>query len=200
MNSNRLVVAAAGSGKTTLLVGEALRIKDQNVLITTFTQANEAEIRKKIIEKNKFIPKNITVRAWFSVLLQHGVRPYQGGLFDHDIRGVNLVGGISAKRVGKTNIEKYYFDKQHKIYSDKISDLVLKCNEESGGKVLDRLSRIYEHLFIDEVQDLSGYDLDFLKLVFDSRINTLLVGDPTSGNLFHQQLKEKQEIFKIWHP
>ena len=53
MKNNRLIVAAAGSGKTTFLVKEALKIKDKNVLMTTFTEANEAEIRKKIIEKNK---------------------------------------------------------------------------------------------------------------------------------------------------
>ena len=64
--------------------------------MTTFTEANEAEIRKKIVEKNKFIPSNITVQTWFSTLLQHGIRPYQGCLFDHDIKGMNLVSGRSA--------------------------------------------------------------------------------------------------------
>ena len=72
MKNNRLIVAAAGSGKTTFLVEEALKIKDKNVLMTTFTEANEAEIRKKIIQKNKFIPSNIIVQTWFSMLLQHG--------------------------------------------------------------------------------------------------------------------------------
>ena len=47
MKNNRLIVAAAGSGKTTFLVEEALKIKDKNVLMTTFTEANEAEIKKK---------------------------------------------------------------------------------------------------------------------------------------------------------
>lgn len=181
MKNNKLIVAAAGSGKTTFLVEEALKIKDENVLMTTFTEASEAEIRKKIIEKNKFIPSNITIQTWFSVLLQHGVRPYQGYFFDHDIKGMNLVSGRSAKGIRESDIEKHYFDRRHKIYSDKISKFLLKCNEASDGKILDRLSRIYQYLFIDEVQDLSGYDLDFLRLLFDSSINTLLVGDPRQG-------------------
>ena len=181
MKNNRLIVAAAGSGKTTFLVEEALKIKDENVLMTTFTKANEAEIRKKIIQKNKFIPSNVTVQTWFSTLLQHGIKPYQGCLFDHDIKGMNLVSGRSAKRTRGSDIEKHYFDKQRKIYSDKISKFLLECNKASDGKVLGRLSRIYRHLFIDEVQDLSGYDLDFLQLIFDSSINTLLVGDPRQG-------------------
>ena len=61
MSDNKLIIAAAGSGKTTHLVDEALRQKAGRVLITTYTQANEAEIKKKIIEKNKCIPENITV-------------------------------------------------------------------------------------------------------------------------------------------
>ena len=178
MRNNRLIVAAAGSGKTTFLVEEALNIKDDNVLMTTFTEANEAEIRKKITEKNKFIPSNITVQTWFSTLLQHGARPYQGGLFDHDIKGMNLVSSRSAPYSKESETKKHYFDGEQKIYSDKISKFVLKCNDASNGKVLSRLSRIYKYLFIDEVQDLSGYDLDFLRLIFDSSINTLLVGDP----------------------
>lgn len=44
--SNKLIIAAAGSGKTTLLVKEALAQKNGKVLITTYTQANEAEIKK----------------------------------------------------------------------------------------------------------------------------------------------------------
>ena len=50
--NNRLLIAAAGSGKTTFLVDEALKQKEGKILITTYTQANEEEIRKKIIEKN----------------------------------------------------------------------------------------------------------------------------------------------------
>lgn len=78
MSKNRLMIAAAGSGKTTFLVKEALSVKDKNVLITTYTEANEAEIRKIIVQETKgYIPENITIQTWFSFLLQHGVRPYQ---------------------------------------------------------------------------------------------------------------------------
>ena len=49
--NNKLIIAAAGSGKTTFLVEEALKQKEGKVLITTYTQANEAEIRKKIGKK-----------------------------------------------------------------------------------------------------------------------------------------------------
>ena len=73
--SNRLILAAAGSGKTTYLVNEALKIKDTKVLITTYTDANEQEIKKKFYEINGCVPENVTIQTWFSFLIQHGVKP-----------------------------------------------------------------------------------------------------------------------------
>jgi ATP-dependent exoDNAse (exonuclease V) beta subunit len=49
MVNNKLIIAAAGSGKTTYLIDEAIKNREKKVLITTYTQANEAEIKKKII-------------------------------------------------------------------------------------------------------------------------------------------------------
>jgi superfamily I DNA/RNA helicase len=181
VSENKLTIAAAGSGKTTFLVEEALKIKDKRVLITTYTQANEGEIRKKLYEKNKCIPNNVTVQTWFSFLLQHGVRPFQGCLFDRHITGLILVNNQSAQYIAETNIEKHYFTSNLKIYSDKISKFVFKCNEKSRGAVIDRLSRIYPYIFIDEVQDLAGYDLELLKLIFNCNSSSLLVGDPRQG-------------------
>ena len=83
MSKNRLIIAAAGSGKTTFLVDEALK-QTGNVLITTYTEANEAEIKNRIVQKNKYIPSNITIQTWFSFLIQHGVKPYQGHFFERE--------------------------------------------------------------------------------------------------------------------
>jgi superfamily I DNA/RNA helicase len=206
MNNNKLIIAAAGSGKTTHLVNEALKIKDKRVLITTYTQANEAEIRKKIIEVNKCIPDNITVQTWFSFLLKHGARPFQGVLFEKKIKGLILVNTQSGlnyysnpcpdckqKKVVNLNcikcknpvyyaedkvFEKHYFTKELKISSDKLSKFVFRCNEKTQGDVIDRISRIFPHIFIDEIQDLAGYDLELLKLFFNCDSDILLVGDP----------------------
>jgi len=192
MNNNKLIIAAAGSGKTTQLVEEALKIKAKKVLITTYTQANEAEIKKKIIETNNCIPENVTVQTWFSFLLKHGVRPFQGVLFEKKIKGLILVNsqsGIKGYTKNKQPIyfgeekefEKHYFSNQFKIYSDKLSKFVFRCNEKTSGNVIDRISRIYQCIFIDEVQDLAGYDLELLKLLFNCNSNILLVGDPRQG-------------------
>ena len=178
MEKNKLKVAAAGSGKTTHLVEEALKINNENVLITTFTNNNEEEIKKKIISTKGCIPSNIIVLPWYSFLLQHGARPYQGVFFQHRITGINLVSGRSAKGIKESDVEKFYFDQGHRSYPDKLPKFVLKCNKQTNGRVIDRISKIFPHIFIDEFQDLAGYDLDVLKLFFDSPSNILLVGDP----------------------
>lgn len=187
--SNKLIVAAAGSGKTTHLINEALKITDSKVLITTFTEANEREIKKKFYEINGCIPKNINIQTWFSFLIQHGVKPYQSFIYEGDIKGLYLTNKKSGfrgyiKRTGQPSyyaekdVENYYFTKTKLIYSDKLSKFVIKVNELSHGLVLNRIGLIYSNIFIDEVQDLSGYDLDILKLLFKIESNIVLVGDP----------------------
>jgi DNA helicase II / ATP-dependent DNA helicase PcrA len=176
------------------------------LLITTYTQANEAEIRKKIIEINQCIPPNVIVQTWFSFLLQHGVRPFQGRLFEKKIRGLILVNsqsGLKGYTKSKQPIyfgeekefEQHYFSKEIKIYSDKISKFVFRCNQNSGGAVIERLCKIYPHIFIDEVQDLAGYDLELLKLLFKANSNTLLVGDPRQST-YSTNSSAKNKKFK----
>ncbi|MEW8294864.1 MAG: UvrD-helicase domain-containing protein [Candidatus Thiodiazotropha sp.] len=190
--SNKLIVAAAGAGKTSYLVKKALSISDESVLITTFTEANEKEIRIKFYEECGCVPGNVTVQTWFSFLIQHGVKPYQGSLFEEDVNGMILVEGKSGvkyynKRGGfpvyykESEFDKYYFTDDRKIYSDKLPQLVLKCNESSKGMVIRRISRCFQHIYIDEMQDLAGYDLDFLKILFESDAEIILVGDPRQG-------------------
>lgn len=185
--SNCLIVAAAGSGKTTYLVKRALEIRDQKVLITTFTEANEREICKKMIEIHGSIPQNITVQTWFSFLIEHGVRPYQSFLFNGKVTGLELVNQKSGFHFsskygpvywGEKDVQKHYFNSAGQIYSDKLSKFVFQVNDLSGGLVMDRLSRIYPNIFIDEVQDLAGYDLALIKLFMQSNSNLTMVGDP----------------------
>ena len=58
---NLLLIASAGSGKTTYFVKEALACKGK-VLITTFTEENEKEIRRKFVKLNNgAIPANVTI-------------------------------------------------------------------------------------------------------------------------------------------
>lgn len=214
MKNNTLLISAAGSGKTTYLVNKALSLpKDEIVLITTYTEANEIEIRKKILAKRKSIPSNIKIQTWFSFLIQHGVRPFQGSmddeLWENEVKGMLLEEGRSGKKYnekgehlilggypqfwGEDNFKKFFFTPNWKICSDKISKFVEGCNKKTNGDVISRISRIYPNIFIDEVQDLAGFDLELIKLLFQSNSNILLVGDPRQVTyLTHHSTKNKK--------
>ena len=190
MNNNKLIIAAAGSGKTTYLINEAIKVKEGKVLITTYTEANADEIKLKFIKKCKCIPSNITVQTWFSFLIQHGVKPYQGTfnelLFTKEVKGMMLNSDGSLGKIQGTHFpyneerefEKHYFVGIGKILSDRLSKFVVKSNTATQGELINRISRIYQHIFIDEIQDLAGYDLELLKLLFQAQSRILLVGDP----------------------
>lgn len=107
---NRLIIAAAGSGKTTYLVRQAMQQSD-SVLITTYTIANELEIRKKFVELNGCVPHNVTIQTWYSFLLQHGVRPFQGVVLDDKINGMILVNEKSGKNIME-NMVRYIMQKR----------------------------------------------------------------------------------------
>jgi DNA helicase-2/ATP-dependent DNA helicase PcrA len=212
MSDNTLIIAAAGSGKTTDLVKRALRIKSERVLITTYTEANEAEIAKHITGRKGYIPANIKIQTWFSFLLQHGVRPFQSAMghsiHDRDIgfyltskksgqktddRGRSIT--VNGKPIywGEKDFERFYFTRSWRIYSDKIAKFVVECNKRTGGDVVNRLVRIFDHVFVDEVQDLAGYDLEVLKLLFRTDSTVLLVGDPRQVTyLTHRSSKYKK--------
>jgi len=207
MTKNKLILSAAGSGKTTFLVKLALEHeKNKKILITTYTNENEEEIKQKITKLMKCIPSNITVQSWFSFLIQQGVKPYQGSmdesLFSLRINGMylcNTQSGIKKGKngrvytIGESDVLNHYFTKDHRIYSDKISKFIVKCNEKENGKLISRISKIYSYIYIDEVQDLAGYDLELLKLFFSSKSDIVLVGDPRQVTYVTNHLKKNEK-------
>ena len=93
---------------------------------------------------------------------------------------------------------RHYFTNSRRIYSDKISKLIIRINAESGGEVIKRLSRIYSNIFFDEIQDMAGYDLEIIKLLFGGSSNNMLVGDPrqvtylTHHDKLHKRFKDEK--------
>ncbi len=189
-NKNRSIIACAGSGKTTSLVTEALKIKDSTVLITTYTIENVDQINRCIVEQNGFIPKNIIVLSWFAFLLRDGIRPYQNYI-SNDSRARSIffqTGGTAFHK--KAN----YFTSLKDVYSNKASEFVVECNKKSNGLVVKRLEKIYSHIFVDELQDLAGYDLDFLELLFASASHVILVGDPRQSTYSTNHSKKNKKF------
>ncbi|WP_151752824.1 UvrD-helicase domain-containing protein [Acinetobacter soli] len=204
----KLMIAAAGAGKTTFLLQEALKITDKKVLITTFTDENVREIKNKLIEINGFIPQNIVIKGWFAFLLQDCLKPYQCVLNQEIFRtkiGFNYwTEGQSGLRYcskrgpvywGEQDFFKYFFDSKFSVYSDKISKLIIRIHESNNELIFHRLARIYEYVFIDEIQDLAGYDLDIIKNIYSSILNVIAVGDPRQTTYStHHSLKYKKYL------
>jgi DNA helicase-2/ATP-dependent DNA helicase PcrA len=170
-NGNKLVIASAGSGKTTFLVEQALSRPDKRIAILTYTNNNQNEIKRKLCQKYGGVPSRIDVTKWFTFLLRECARPYQGYVHSkHGLKGIDFPEGRSAQGVPYSATERYYFTDGGKIYADKISRFVMDCEEKSNGLVMRRLGDIYDEIFIDEFQDLSGYDLDLLEVLLKSSI------------------------------
>ena len=183
--SNTVYIATAGSGKTTLLVDKACAVSSNEcVLLLTYTESNAEEIHKKFYQRKGYIPRNVTILTWYSFLLCHLIKPYQNYVIDdsYEINGILLDSQVNSKRkemrIPKFKWWLYYFTKERRVLSDWIRELAFECNEQSGGKAIERLTNLYEHIYIDEVQDLAGYDLELIKAFFLSKSNIILAGDP----------------------
>ncbi|MFS0600879.1 UvrD-helicase domain-containing protein [Peribacillus frigoritolerans] len=177
-SKNKVIIAAAGSGKTTYLVEETIKKHLRKILILTFTNKNKLEIIKKFNEMQGYLPSNVEVKTWYSFLLSDCIRPYQKNVYsDKRIDNVFFRDKPANKYIKKSNIEAYYLQNKSQIDKDRISDFAIQCFDKSIGRAIKRLEEIYDYIFIDEVQDMSGYDLDIFQIFFTSKINMVLVGD-----------------------
>lgn len=198
-HKNRLLLSSAGSGKTTYIINEALKCKE-DLLITTYTNNNEQEIRNKIISINGYIPQNITIQTWFSFLLQHGVKPFQGAIYNDKIKGVFFIDNNKNNEYKINNIKRedvnYFINKKSsKIYSDKLADFSILINEKTNGSVISRISKVFPKIYIDEIQDFAGYDLEFVSLLSSSDSNLILVGDPRQTT-YYTNYGKKNEAYR----
>jgi DNA helicase-2/ATP-dependent DNA helicase PcrA len=128
---------------------------------------------------NSGVPRNVDVMTWFGFLLRECARPYQSAKHaDKRIETLLFVNGQSAKYVAEHKTSQHYFANGDMIYSDKIAKFVIECEEKSERRVTARLRAIYTDVFIDEFQDLAGWDLDVVKMLLQSGLRITLVGDP----------------------
>lgn len=206
----KLMIAAAGAGKTTYLIDQAHSVSNGKVLITTFTIENCGEIKRKLIKKYGYIPSHIEVKTWFDFLLNECFRPYQcvsaKQLHSLNIGFMYIEGGQSAPRTQEKSFS-HYFTKDWKIFSDKVAKFIVKTHEKNNDLIFNRLSRIYKHIYVDEIQDLSGYDFDIVTNIIKEIENVILVGDPRQCTYSTNNLPKykpynnggvKEFYFKFW--
>jgi hypothetical protein len=178
--SNRAVIAAAGSGKTEYVIARALAAPPgRRVLITTYTQENGAQILRRIREAHGCPPPGVRVEGWFSFLISQAARPYQSAVTGQaDFVGTLNLQARHPQGIRRADWRRYYFDRIGDIRPAGLPEFACQADHNTGGAVIRRLEAMLDEIYIDEFQDLAGYDLDFLDLLFASRIQVTVVGDP----------------------
>jgi DNA helicase-2/ATP-dependent DNA helicase PcrA len=159
---NEIIIAAAGGGKTTRIVKSALADESVRSALLTYAQNNVQEIKKTIYGLNAAIPPRIEVWPWFSFLLRELARPYRCDLHDTRIDGIHWVEGRSDRYAKQSDVARFYFSGRKLIYSDKLARFILECNKASSGAVIRRLEQRFGRIYIDEIQDMAGYDIDLI--------------------------------------
>lgn len=165
----QVIFAVAGSGKTTLLI-ENLNLEN-SFLLVTYTNNNVQNLRTGILKKFGYFPLNIKLYSYYSFLYNFCYKPFLHS--KHKTKGINFE--QPPLRFAKDNERKYYIDKFNRLYSSRISKLIMKFG--ILNHVIARVEKYFDYLFIDEIQDFAGNDFNLLKEIAKAALNQLYVGD-----------------------
>lgn len=179
---NRVIIACAGSGKTHRIATEALAAGPGKQLVLTYTKSNRTEIADRLQRLNGGIyPDNIVCMGWHDFLIHECANPYRRHVHAPTRMARLSVGRIPeyARKIPKTQPARYYFDYEHNYYIDRLGDFVCASEDQSDSAVTYRLSRIFENIFIDEFQDIVGWDLEWVfRMLATKNLPVMAVGDP----------------------
>jgi DNA helicase-2/ATP-dependent DNA helicase PcrA len=162
-----LILAVAGSGKTSYIIDQ-LNL-EQRHLVITYTINNLHNLRTRIIKKWGYFPQNIRLFSYYNFLYAFCYKPY---LHKSILaRGVNF--NPNRNRFAR-NMARY-LDSGNRLYSNRIS----KVFETEGvlNDIENRLSKYFDQVLIDEIQDFAGHDFNFLETLVKADTNTIFVGD-----------------------
>lgn len=185
MQSNNIIkIEAAGAGKTYSLCESALKVteketKIKRVLILSYTNRGIDAIKTEIKKQNMGVLSNkIDVMSWYTFLLGELIKPYQSFLFDiNEIKSLDFSEMYGKINYGKRGTKGRYINSHGDIRSNFASELIVYLDSISNSRVINRLQEIYSHIFIDEVQDMAGYDLNIIEILMKSDISVTCVGD-----------------------
>lgn len=197
---NHLTLAVAGSRKTQGIVDAVAALPlDERVLILTYTTVNQAELRRRVAARaGKHA--NVEIMGWFSFLIAHFVRPFLPFAFPGKrVRGFDF----ESEPQTYEKVESYgrYFNHGDQVRKVHLAQIALRVSEASGGAPVARLERMYDRIFIDEVQDLCGYDLEVLTLLLESTVPVEMVGDVRQAVIVTNAREKKNKQFMymgIW--
>ena len=200
--NNIVIMAAAGAGKTHDICKEVIenaKTTNKKILITTYTNKGIESIEKEYKKQNNgVIDKNVVILSWFQFLLRELVKPYQSSILNK----INIINSIDFNhQYGYINFNPRETSKHYmlnnNILSNTVSEFAKDSNIKSNKKVMQRLEEIYSHIYIDEIQDLAGEDIEILNLFFNSKVQIQCVGDVKQSTYTTYNAKKNKKITGI---
>lgn len=182
-SNNRLIIACAGSGKSWGICSDASSCTvdpGKRMLFITYTNKGAESLKNTYESQNSGVfCSSISVMTWHQFLLRELIKPYQKAY-------TGVVSGIRSidfdNQYGISYLKKddpyYYVTRSGNVRALHASEFVLLLNKETHNQPINRLTRKYERIYIDELQDLAGLDVDILELLIRSNLAVYCVGDP----------------------
>ena len=195
--SNNVVLACAGSGKTWGICNDAIfqRVGTKKVLMVSYTHKGVYSLNNEYTKQNYGVVDNhVKICTWFQFLLQELIKPYQSEF----LKEINKIESCDfsqmyGEKFDKKNTRKYFLNNENDVKANNASEFALYLNQLSGGAVLDRLEEVYSCIYIDELQDLVGRDIELLELLFLSSIKIYCVGDYKQSTLKTHNAKSNKD-------
>lgn len=194
-------ISAAGAGKTYQICHEAIsEANEKRALLVTYTNKGVQSIKHELAKMNDgVLPAKVDVLSWYQFLLREMIKPYQTIYYKiNQIRSIDFseYSGINF-RSGNSRFINDHSD----VLSNEASKLALKINQDTKGLSIKRLADIYSHIFFDEFQDLSGYDLNLIEAFIDyPDISITMVGDGKQATFSTNRNSKNKKFQKnnIW--
>lgn len=189
--------AVAGSGKTTYLVEmgrerllELAEIQGHHgkLAFVTYTTNNNDNLQNRLYRRIGF-SDSIVVLGWYQFLLKTFIQPYKRDIIER-LYGTYVsvsfanppvykdTKGKNRPAYKKGNLEKKFLDKESDIYKDYIAEFAFECIKSNKKALQKYLPLIFDTIYIDEAQDLCGYDFEILKfIILEANVPIVIAGD-----------------------
>ena len=199
---NIVKISAAGSGKTYDVCKEALEVakNGSRVLITTYTNIGAETVKKEIRKLNEGVLNPLVViKTWFTFIMSDMIKPYQQFLTNeinyikyYDFINKNFL--VNYKKLGDMD---RYITEQKNVRHEQAASLVMLLNKLSKGKIIRRLEEVYQTIFLDEIQDMAGDDIEIIRHLIISSVNVVCCGDNKQATFqthYTKKIKIRLEI------
>ena len=179
---NLVEFSAAGAGKTYSICKKSIELRDNQgltSLIVTYTNKGKLAVETEFKKQNIGVLSNkVVIKTLYDFFLSDLAKPYQNYfLSTNQIKGVDFEKLYGFVNKYPDSSRRRYIESNGNVYPNELSKLILRLEELSGGLITKRLSEIYGAIFFDEIQDLSGYDLNIIEMIMLTPINVYCVGD-----------------------